>query len=276
MSTELPLMFYPAAICLVLGILHAYFGLHIVQRGVIFVDLALAQIAALGAVSASLVGEDIHSPTAYLLSVGATFLGATLLASSRRWTTEVAQEAFVGIVYVVAASAMIILLSFLPQATEELHALLVGHLLFVDGGDLLFVSLLYGGVGLLHFIWQKPLREISEGQTARVSHRAIWWWDVVFYSSFGIVVVSSVQLAGVLLVFALLILPAATSLMVCRGWRNRLLAAWFASALGCSLGISSSSYWDLPTGAAVVCGLALVFVLVLGLRKFTTQSCRTR
>ncbi len=255
----------PFAACLVLVGMHAYLGIHVLARGVIFVDLALAQIAALGRTLAFLAGYELNSVEAYLSSLGAAFAGAAVFSLTRLRQRQIPQEAVIGIAYAVAAAAGVLAIDRAPHGAEHLKELLVGSILWVTWPQVLEVSGLYALVGLFHWIFRERFLVISfdEGEALRRGW-SVRCWDFIFYASFGLVITSSVQVAGVLLVFSFLIVPAVCGTLLAQrlGWR--LAISWgvgfAASALGCSLSYAA----DLPTGATVVCTFGAVLV-ALGL-----------
>jgi zinc/manganese transport system permease protein len=256
------------AACLLLTGIHAYLGLHVVQRGVIFVDLALAQVAALGAACAFLLGFDPHGPVNYLMPLTFTFVGAGALAFSRLKDAEGVQEAIIGIVYVVAAAATILVLAQSAEGGEGLKALLVGHLLFVRWNELAITAALYVVVGWLHWRYRKPVYAITDdAKKAEEDGYRVWLWDFFFYATFGVVVTSSVKIAGVLLVFSFLVIPAVCAALLLTNHVPRLLAGWGIGFLGSAIGVSCSYVADLPTGATVVCAFGGLFVTVLLLRR---------
>ena len=244
-----PLLFlWPAflvAVCLV-GI-HVYFGIQVLARQVIFVDLALAQIAALGATVAFMLGYSAQSPATYGYSLGFTLLAAVLLAFTRAWGTRVPQEALIGVIYVVAAAAAILLIDRAPQGAEHLKQILTGNILTSGWNEIAVIVPLYAAVGLLHWLLRRQL-----AGTGIV-------WEFVFYASFGLVVTSSVAIAGVLLVFSFLIVPAAIGVMFASSPPRQLAIGWITGTLTSAAGLAVSFILDLPTGAAMVCafGLAL-------------------
>jgi len=250
----LAVMAAPVVACLALVGIHTYLGVHVLARQVIFVDLALAQVAALGAAVGAVVGLDPDSPMAYAVALGATLVGAGLFAITRTRNHEVSQEAVIGISYAVAAAASILVMSRLPHGAEEIEALLVGSILWVSWSDILVTTALYGAVGLLHWFWRARLLTISydPDEAARCGYN-IRAWDFAFYAMFGVVVTRSVRIAGVLLVFCFLIVPAVAASLFATTLRARLTLGWllggFVSVVGCSV----SYLWDLPTGATVVC-----------------------
>ena len=267
MTEFLHLMAAPFAACLVLTGIHAYLGLHVIERQVIFVDLALAQIAALGATVGVLFGFGLHHGANYLFALGFTFLGAIIFAATRFREETVPHEAIIGVVYAVAAAAAILVLSRAPEGGEELKGLLVGHLLLVGWPEVAKVALIYGVIGALHWLARRPLLLISQNpQEAFAKGMRVRLWDLFFYVTFGFVVTSSVEMAGVLLVFSFLIVPSICGVLLARAVGRRLWVGWGIGALTSVLGIIASYFLDLPTGAAVVCVFGLV-LLAVGLAK---------
>src|SRR3979411_1166474 len=151
----------PFVASLILTGIHAYLGVHVVERGVIFVDLALAQIAALGATVAILLGGDPHSGKTYWISLAFTFLGAAIFSPIRLRHARIPQEAIIGIAYAVASAAAILAMSKATSETEHLKDMLVGNILAVSGPEVAKTALLYGAVGLFHFIFRKQFLLIS-------------------------------------------------------------------------------------------------------------------
>ena len=246
-------LWVPFLACLVLTGIHVYLGLHVLARGIIFVDLALAQVAALGITVALLAGHSIQSTAAYWYALAFTLGGSLLFAISRTHRAPIPQEAIIGIVYAVSAAAAVLVVDRAPQGSEHIKQLLVGSILTVTPREIGTLALLYGIVGILHWAIRGPLLEISFDPAAALNKgRWIRWWDFVFYASFGFVVTSSVQIAGVLLVFSYLIVPAAVAALVARSVTARLAVGWGLGFVVSVLGLVASAAWDLPTGATVV------------------------
>jgi zinc/manganese transport system permease protein len=259
----LDLLWLPFLCCLVLTGIHVYLGLHVLARGVIFVDLALAQVAALGISVAFLAGYPIQSDAAYWYALAFTVGGAALFAASRVHRSPIPQEALIGIVYAVSAAAAVLVVDRAPQGGEHIKTLLVGSILTVTGREVATLALLYAVIGALHLAVRRPLLEISFApETARASGRRLRWWDLFFYITFGIVVTSSVRIAGVLLVFSCLIVPAAVAALLTASVPARLLIGWAAGTLVSALGLWASFAWDLPTGATVVTSFGALMALV--------------
>ena len=249
----------PFIASLILTGIHAYLGVHVVERGVIFVDLSLAQIAALGASVAIIYGADPHTATTYWVSLGFTFLGAFIFANVRGKNWRIPQEAIIGICYAVASAATILAMSKATGETEHLKDMLVGNLLFVSWHEVIKTALLYGAIGLFHYIFRKKFLAISMNHDLdQVDGRSVRFWDLLFYGSFGFVVTSSVAIAGVLLVFCYLIVPSVAGMLFAKTIGKRLAVAWTMGTLVSALGIYLSVKLDLPTGAAIVCTFGIV------------------
>ncbi|HWY44310.1 MAG TPA: metal ABC transporter permease [Candidatus Sulfotelmatobacter sp.] len=253
----------PFIASLILTGIHSYLGVHVVERGVIFVDLALAQIAALGATVAIVAGMDPHGRAAYWLSLGFTFLGAGIFALARTRRGHIPQEAFIGIAYAVASATAILFMSKATGETEHLKDMLVGNILAVSRPEVIKTAVLYAAVGLFHFIFRKKFLLISmnheKAETLGVNVR---FWDFLFYASFGFVVTSSVAIAGVLLVFCYLIVPSVGAMLFADRIGPRLAIGWTMGTLVSALGCYLSVVIDTPTGATIVVTFGGVLILM--------------
>ena len=257
------LLALPFVACLVLTGIHAYLGLHVLARGVIFVDLALAQVAALGLTVALLAGHAPASAAAYWYALVFAVGGGLLFAVTRIRRAPVPQEAIIGIVYAVSAALTVLVVDRAPQGAERIKQLLVGSILTVTGGDVLSLAGLYAVVGLVHWLVRRPLLALSFGGGRERGGRVLAW-DALFYASFALVVTSSVRVAGVLLVFAYLVVPAAIAMLLVRGVGRRLTLGWLVGAAVSAGGLVASYRWDLPTGAAIVSAFGLALALTAG------------
>lgn len=268
MLEALQIMTWPLVACLVLPGLLVYLGLHIVEREIIFVDLALAQVAALGTCVGILLHYEASSWPSYGLSLAFTFLGAALFTFTRTENHRVPQEALIGIIYVVTAALGILLLSRSPEGNEELRRTLIGDVLLVTPQQVGRTFALYAVIGFVHFICRKKFLAISftpkEAEAAGVSLRA---WDFLFYALFGWVVTSFVQIGGVLLVFSYLIVPAVCANFLVQSLRAKMVLGWITATVASVAGLYASYRFDLPTGAAIVCTLGLALLLAIGLAR---------
>jgi zinc/manganese transport system permease protein len=257
----LALLWAPFLMCLVLTGIHAYLGVHVLAREVVFVDIALAQIAALGATAAFLVGYEMDTWESYASGLSATLLGAIVLALTRSRRRHVSQEAVIGVVYAVSSAAAVLLADRAPHGTEQVRTMLVGNLLAVRPPEVAKVATLYALIGLFHWLCRHPFFKISTDPDA--AYREGWrvrLWDFLFYASFGVVVTSSVRIAGVLLVFSYLIVPALAGILLGRTVTQKLLIGWGFGALVSVIGMTASAVLDLPTGATVVCAFGLTLI----------------
>ncbi|MFY9560848.1 MAG: metal ABC transporter permease [Terriglobales bacterium] len=273
----LQFLFWPFVASLILTGIHAYLGVHVVERGVIFVDLALAQIAALGATIAILVGVNPHGRGAYFLSLGFTFLGAGIFSVARTRRGHIPQEAFIGIAYAVASATAILAMSKATGETEHLKDMLVGNILAVSRAEVIRTAVLYGAIGVFHYFFRKKFLLIStDPAKAEASGLSIRFWDFMFYASFGFVVTSSVAIAGVLLVFCYLIVPSVGAMLFADKIGRRLAIGWTMGTLVSALGVYFSVLLDLPTGATIVCTFGAVLVVMFFVHLIFFHGARAR
>src|SRR6186997_3622024 len=232
---------------LIIAGIHAYLGLHVVERGVIFVDLSLAQIASLGAAIGVWQGFDPHEPAIYWMSLAFTLIGALVFAVIKGHEANIPQEAIIGISYAVASAAVIIMMSKSTGEAEHLKDMLVGNILSVQWPEVWLTGGIYAAIGLFHWIFRKRFLEISIDQEAVAARGiSVRFWDFLFYASFGLVVTRSVAIAGVLLVFCYLIVPSVGAMLFARTIGARLAIGWVMGILVSILGMYFSVVFDLP------------------------------
>jgi zinc/manganese transport system permease protein len=271
----LEFLILPFLASLILTGIHAYLGVHVVERGVIFVDLALAQIAALGATIAILAGINPHGEGAYWISLAFTFLGAGIFALVRANRGRIPLEAFIGITYAVASAAAILAMSKATGETEHLKDMLVGNILAVSGREVAKTAALYGAIGVFHYIFRRKFLLISTNpKLAEQSGISIGLWDFLFYASFGFVVTSSVAIAGVLLVFCYLVVPSVGAMLFADRIGPRLAIGWTMGTLVSALGCYFSVWLDLPTGATIVCTFGAVLLAMFLARQLFFRAAR--
>lgn len=261
----LPFFRTALAASLVLAGIHAYLGFHVVRRGVIFVDLALAQMAALGLAVGIVFGVHENPVASYLLPLGMTLVGAACFAWLRGEEKNVPLEAFIGIVFATAQAAVFLVLEKSPSGPEHLKETLVGTLFTVAPAHIVKTAILYTVIGAIHFLLRKPFFEITNDPGgARARGRRLFLWDFLFYGLFGFVVTSSVQIAGVLLVFGLLVIPAVAGLLTSASAGRALAVGWTFGFLACVLGLVASVQFDWPAAPTILVSLALLLA-VLGI-----------
>jgi zinc/manganese transport system permease protein len=275
--TIFTLWIWPLLALVLLPGLLVYLGLHVVEREVIFVDLALAQIAALGVAVAMLLGADPgHDRLPYLMALLFTFVGAGIFALTRFRHPRVPQEAIIGIVYIVSAAASVMVLSKTAEGDEAIKSLLLGNILLVTRDQVIRTFLIFAAIGVFHAIFRERFLQVSfdlEGARARGLRPRLW--DFLFYVTFGFVVTSFVQIAGVYLVFSYLIVPAVCGALLSAHVGTRLAIGWGIALVAGISGLLISTQWqamDLPTGPTIVC----VFGILLMISGLVSWSMRSR
>ena len=265
------LMLPPFMACMILVAMLSYLGLHVIAREVIFVDLSLAQMAALGSLTALLFHVAPESPATYGFALLATAVGAFLFAMTRTSSraSRVPQEAFIGIVYVVASAAAVLVANKVPGGGEAVEKTLVGSLLWVTWPTIIKLAIAYAALGVFHFALRQRFLTISfHPQEAEAQGWKIRLWDFLFYLSFGVVITLAVPIAGVLMVFSFLVVPAVIANLFTADKRRLTIIAWGSGALASILGLWLSYSKDLPTGPLIVCMYGLLLVVAVVLRKF--------
>src|SRR5262245_34297577 len=263
-----PILFLlPALIaCLILTGIHTYLGIHVITRGVLFVDIALAQIAALGMTVAFLFGFEHNSQASYFFALGFTFVGAVFFAYFK--DDKLPQEALIGVSFAVSSALGILISDRLPHGAEHIKYILSGDILWVSGHQIVKTAVIYGILGILHFFIRKKLLLVSQDpDKARREGMKIWLWDLVFYLSFGLVITSSVQMGGVLVVFSFLIVPACCAMLFHEGLRARVLFGWGVGGLVSILGIAASYFYYLPTGPMIVAAFGMALLVCFATKR---------
>jgi zinc/manganese transport system permease protein len=261
----------PFVMCLILAGIHCYLGLHVLARGVIFVDLSLAQVAGFGATLALLLGFDHHASETYYVSLACTLIAAALFAWARRYEKLFSQEAIIGIVYALASASVVLAVDRVAHGAEHIKDLLVGQVLWVTWHDVLKTSIIYGVVSVVHYVFRRQLLSVSMGNHGPGTAK----WDFLFYALFGVVITSSVSLAGVLQVFAYLIVPAVVGNLFFKSVKSKLLFGW---ALGFCLsffGMLMSYVWDMPSGALIVVFFTSVPILLLFIAPYLIKKVKS-
>lgn len=263
MIDMIDLMVPPIVAGLVILSIHAYLGLHVLARGVIFVDLAFAQIAALGTTVAIMFGVESDSMR-LAFALGFTLLGALIFSFTRMEKSSVPQEAIIGIVFVVASATVILLAGLTAEGAQHIAETMTGTLIWVDWPTIARLAVTYALIGALHYSLRRPFLMVSFAP-----HRAhaMRLWDFIFYLSFGVVIAFSVEIAGVLMVFSALVIPGVVAFLFTNRFRIALLIAWAAGSIAIIGGIGTSFYWDLPTGPLLVCSFGAVLVVAAVLRR---------
>lgn len=261
MLADAPWWLLPSAAALILVATHTYLGLHVINRNVFFVDLALAQVAALGSTVAFLYGFDTNDPVTYYVSLLFAVGGAWFFSVARLPDNRVPEEAIIGLTFAVASAGAILLSAENPHGAEHLRDMMAGSILVVSAREVGQAALMYGAIGVFHWVFRRQLLSVStDREQARARGLRVRWWDFLFYLSFAVVITSSVRIAGVLLVFILLIAPAVCGAMFARGVRARLLVGWGSGILATTFGLGLSSHMDWPPAPAISCVFAAILM----------------
>jgi len=260
----LSILLYPFLACVLLVLIHTYFGIHILQRGIIFVDLALAQFIGLGIAVSFLFHDGL--PGAYWLSLIFALLGASVLSFSKYIAKIVYIEAFIGVMYVFSLAFSILILDRTPHGLEEFRNILNGNIIWVSSKDVLHLSVLYGVIGIFHFIYRKKFLSLSRDGQGNLL------WEFLFFLSFALVLVSSVKIAGILQVFAYLILPALMGRLLAEKTVAVLILGWLIGLIATLSGITVSYLFDLPTSPVIISSLSLPFGILLIVKLLRKMS----
>jgi len=269
------LMIPPFVACMVFVAMLGYLGVHIIARGVIFVDLALAQMAALGGTTALLIGLEPGSMSTYAFAFGFATFGALLFAITRSTAGKprVPHEAIIGIVYVVASAATLLVADKAPHGAETIKEALAGTILWVTWPQIAKLAAAFLVIGGFHWVMRHRFFTLSMDEEAAIS--AGWrirWWDFLFYFSFGVAITLAVPIAGVLLVFTFLVVPSAVAFLFTRRVRLLIAVSWIAAALSVAAGLTVSFKFDLPTGPVIVCAFGCLLLLAGLVRRLVPEA----
>lgn len=265
MSAYVQFLVWPFIASLVLIGIHVYFGLHVIKRGIIFVDLSLAQVAALGMTVGILLGYDPGGDLSYLFALGAALAGAVVFTYTRGMGRKVPQEAFIGIVYAACSAAAIVLVSHEPEGGEHIRHMLVGSLLTVTPTAVIKTAVAYAVIGGFHWLARSRFLQLTFEPDKPLAHARLW--EFLFYAGFAVVVTSSVKICGVLVVFVFLVVPAVFAALITDSIARRLAYGWLFGLVGSALGIVLSFWLDTPTGATMICVFAIMLLGVIPLAR---------
>ncbi len=273
MFTAIEFMFAPFVVCLLLIGINIYFGIHVIKREIIFIDIALAQIAALGATVATISGLAPHahdnvSLAGYLLSIGFTTIAALVFAILKSKKLPIPLESLIGIAYAVAATGAVILLDKAAGGDVHVHEMVAGSILWVKWSQILELFLVFGIIGLFHFFFREKFLSLTDSYHNGENENYSFWWDFLFYATFGIAVVHSVRVGGILTVFAFLIIPASISALFSQKWLPRILIGWGLGTVVSVLGLYLSWVLDVPSSPTVILFLGVFLLLALLAKSF--------
>ena len=252
----------PFCACVIMVTLFGYLGIHVLKREIIFIDIALAQIAAVGATVAHLFFHaEEHSLFAFLSSFGFTVMIAIFYSQVGKRIKQIPHEAIIGVSYAIAAAAALFLLATAAGGDVHLEHMLTGSILWADWHEIMQVGTVFGLVGLFHFIYRNRFIKFSDEMDKADHHEKSSLWDFLFYMSIGLVITLSVHIAGVLVIFSFLIIPATISAFFATSWMNRVFIAWIVGILSIISGLAFSYRFDYSCGPSVVLFLGLFLII---------------
>jgi len=268
MLTAIEFMFAPFVVCLLLIGINIYFGIHVIKREIIFIDIALAQIAALGATVATIIGlaphaHDEPSLAGYLFSIGFTTLAALMFTILKSRKLPIPLESLIGIAYAVAATGAVILLDKAAGGDVHVHEMVAGSILWVRWSQILELFIVFGLIGLFHYSFRDKFLSLTDAYNNGENQHYNFLWDFLFYTTFGIAVVHSVRVGGILTVFAFLIIPASISALFSKKWLSRILIGWGLGTMVTVGGLYLSWTMDVPSSPTVILFLGVFLLLAI-------------
>ncbi len=285
MIQNLQFILIPLLACLVLLTLTSYFGIHVLKREIIFIDIALAQITVLGSAVALylehslemheiMIGKlNVSNALAYLFSLIFCIGAALIFTFLKNPKIKISIEAFIGIAYALATTAAVIILDKGAGGDVHLHDMLTGVLLWTSWIQVLRLAIVFLVIGTFHVLFRRKFIQLTEsymGESTVMKNQKVW--DFLFYLSFGIMIIESVKIAGVLTVFAFLILPASISALFATQWRRRILIGLLAGLLAAVLGLHFSLRLDLTASPLIILFLGVILLLGVGVRQLPVKQ----
>lgn len=252
----------PFLACLILSAILGYIGIHVLKREIIFIDIALAQIVAVGNIVAHMVfGAQMGSLLCYTFALLLALLAAAFYSLVRKRIVRIPMEGIIGISYALAAAVALLLVGMGTGGHIHIQHILAGSILWTTWQDILWSSIVFAGVSLVFFLCRRPLAKISDNYKTAIRQEVnVAWWDFLFYTLVGIVITFGVRLAGVVLVFSFLIIPTTVSAMFSSNWRTRFLIAWFVGVAASLVGLLFAERFDFSVGPAVALFLGVAII----------------
>ena len=270
-------LFPPFIACISVLWILGYLGVHVLEREIIFIDIALAQVAATGSTLAFILyRQHMHeknSIIARLFAIGFTLIAAAFFSYVSKKVARISNETVIGVSYAIAAAATLFLLAMAAGGDVHMEEMFAGSILWAQWPDIIHCAVVYAAVGIFHYIFRDKFINLScnYNNTSNNNDMKVMWWDFLFYASMGIVITYSVEFAGVLLTFSFLIIPATFSAIFARSWRNRLLIAWFLGVIVSIFGLAFSYRFDFSSGPSIVSLLGLVLIMAALIKKTASR-----
>ncbi|MCP4723991.1 MAG: metal ABC transporter permease [bacterium] len=265
----------PIAGCIVMAGILSYFGNHILTRGLIFIDIALAQIAALGTMIGLLMGFTEDTISVEMVSLLFTMIIITIFALTKFEKQVIPQEAIIGIIYGLGLGLAWLIAEKIPGGSNFLTKTITGNILWITWGKVLAFFILFLLIAFIHYFFRKPFIRISESRkNLPYSIKKVRIYELIFYLTFSIVVVRTVPVGGIFLVFTLLIAPTAIATLFTQKWINRFIWSWIIGIAGSLAGVFVSYNMNISNGPAIVCLLGIM-VFVMSLIKIIKNKTET-
>ena len=263
---QLDFMVQAFALSVIVGILLSYLGVHVISRGIVFVDLALGQISSLGVAYSDYIGTGKT-----VIPIVFTLVGAFLMSFINIRDKRLKLEAIIGIIYAVTSAITVMLISKTPHGDSDIQEVLFGNILSVSWDQIKMVAIVFSAIGLLHLFFFKKFIAVTESfsrfDTTLTKNNfqtqgAFSLWNFLFYISIGLSIVFAVRLSGVIPVFSFLIIPAVGAIMIAKNNRSIIMLAALISVLGAFFGLNISYKFDFPAGSSIVTALGGIFLIV--------------
>ncbi len=255
---QLPFMVQALAAAVITGVLLSYLGVHVVGRGIVFVDLALGQISSLGVAFAAFIGTGLTS-----IPLIFTLVGALLMSFINIRDKRLKQEAVIGILYAFTSALTVLFISKTPHGDSDIQEVLFGNILSISWQQITLVGIVFGAIAIMHLIFARKFFNLTEsfenGQNHSVGIFNVW--NFLFYISIGLAIVFAVKINGVIPVFSYLIIPAVSAILISKNKITVIILAMLISILAGFLGLNFSFHYDFPAGPSIVSVLGGIFTL---------------
>ena len=255
---QLPFMLQAFIAAVITGILLSYLGVHVVGRGIVFVDLALGQISSLGVAFAAFIGTGLTT-----IPLVFTLTAALLMSFINIRDKRLKQEAIIGIFYAFASALTVLLISKTPHGDSDIQEVLFGNILSVSWQQISSIGILFGGIALLQLVFFRKFFSLTESFENGENHLVGIFniWNFLFYISIGLAIVFAVKINGVIPVFSYLIIPAVSAIMITKNKTAVLIISILLSVLAGFLGLNFSFHYDFPAGPSIVAVLGGIFMV---------------
>ncbi len=270
---QLPFMVQAFSAAIITGILLSYLGVHVVGRGIVFVDLALGQISSLGVAFGAFIGTGLTS-----IPLIFTLTGALLMSFINIRDKRLKQEAIIGILYAFTSSLTVLLISKTPHGDSDIQEVLFGNILSVSWQQIITLGIVFGAIALMHLVFFRKFFALTESFENGENHLVGIFniWNFLFYISIGLAIVFAVKINGVIPVFSYLIIPAVSAILISKKKVTVIIIAFIISILAGFFGLNFSFHYDFPAGSSIVTVLGIIFILAAVYNMIKRKSTSTQ